>query len=155
MRIYFDMDGTIANLYDIRNWLDKIIAEDSSPYAEAVPLGDLLKIADICKELQENGIKIGIISWLAKDSSREYNSKVRKAKKEWLRKNFPVNLDEIHIVKHGYPKRKVAGGNGDILFDDEIGNIENWIGRKRDRKAICCNNNFEIIVKELRKLLNK
>jgi hypothetical protein len=154
MRIYFDMDGTIANLYNVRDWLDKIIDEDSSPYAEAVPLGDLSKIADICKELQANGIKIGIISWLAKGSSREYNSKVRKAKRAWLEKNFPVNLDEIHIVKHGYPKRKVAGKNGDILFDDEIGNIENWIGRKRDRKGINCNNNFEIILNELKKLLD-
>lgn len=153
MNIFFDMDGTIANLYNIKDWLYKIIDEDSSPYIEAVPLGDLSKIADICKELQNKGIKIGVISWLAKNGSKEYNSKVRKAKRAWLKENFPVALDELHIVKHGYPKRKVAGKNGDILIDDEIENIKNWIGKKRDRKAIYCNNNFEIILKELEKLL--
>lgn len=35
MRICFDMDGTIADLYGVENWLDYLIAEDVKPYAEA------------------------------------------------------------------------------------------------------------------------
>ena len=31
--IWFDMDGTIANLYGVDNWLDKLHASDASPYA--------------------------------------------------------------------------------------------------------------------------
>ena len=31
--ICFDMDGTIADLYAVPNWLDKLRAEDASPYA--------------------------------------------------------------------------------------------------------------------------
>ena len=35
MTIYFDMDGTIANLYAVENWLPKLRNKDESPYAEA------------------------------------------------------------------------------------------------------------------------
>ena len=33
--IYFDMDGTIADLYGFDGWLDYLHAEDVKPYAEA------------------------------------------------------------------------------------------------------------------------
>ena len=36
--IFWDMDGTIADLYNVPNWLDKLRAEDTSPYREAKPL---------------------------------------------------------------------------------------------------------------------
>ena len=36
--IYFDMDGTIADLYGVENWLDYLVAEQTKPYREAKPL---------------------------------------------------------------------------------------------------------------------
>ena len=33
--ICFDMDGTIANLYGVHNWLEMLRAEDPTPYALA------------------------------------------------------------------------------------------------------------------------
>ena len=39
--IYFDMDGTIADLYGVPNWLDCLIAEKTKPYREAKPLVDM------------------------------------------------------------------------------------------------------------------
>jgi hydroxymethylpyrimidine pyrophosphatase-like HAD family hydrolase len=30
--IYFDMDGTIANLYGVENWLPKLQAKDETPH---------------------------------------------------------------------------------------------------------------------------
>ena len=36
--VYFDMDGTIANLYNVEGWESKLRAEDASPYADASPL---------------------------------------------------------------------------------------------------------------------
>ena len=35
MKIFFDMDGTIANLYAVENWLDFLKAEEITPYKEA------------------------------------------------------------------------------------------------------------------------
>lgn len=36
--IYFDLDGTLVNLYNVPNWLQKIRSEDVSPYLDAEPL---------------------------------------------------------------------------------------------------------------------
>ena len=33
--IWWDMDGTIANLYGVEGWLPMLRAEDPTPYAEA------------------------------------------------------------------------------------------------------------------------
>ena len=32
MTFYVDMDGTIANLYGVENWLEYLINEDAFPY---------------------------------------------------------------------------------------------------------------------------
>ena len=103
--IYFDMDGTIANLYGVENWLPKLRAEDASPYAEATPLTDMENLQLLLAILQNRGYKIGIISWLAKNSSKSYDKSVRKAKIEWLRAMLPeIHFDEMHIVKYGTRK---------------------------------------------------
>ena len=36
--IYFDMDGTIADLYGVDGWLDDLMNESTRPYAAAAPL---------------------------------------------------------------------------------------------------------------------
>ena len=38
MTIWFDMDGTIADLYGVDGWLDNLINEDTRPYDIAKPL---------------------------------------------------------------------------------------------------------------------
>lgn len=151
--IYFDMDGTIANLYSVKNWLPKLRASDPSPYAEAAPLVDMVELAEVCKDLQTAGHKIGVISWLSKESSAEYNRAVRNAKRGWLKKHFNIDLDELHIVKYGYSKRKVAGAAGDLLIDDEKQNVEGWEGKKKDRTAINCKGKNDEIIERLRALL--
>lgn len=128
MTIYMDMDGTIADLYGVENWLEMLIKEDTTPYEVAKPLVDMPYLCELCETLQSMGYKIGIVSWLAKNSTKEYNKAVRKAKKEWLRKNFTIKFDEIHIIKYGTKKNYVVSDKAGILFDDEIQNRENWKG---------------------------
>ena len=134
--IYFDMDGTIADLYSVPNWLPLLRAYDPKPYAEAKPLVNLNSLARILNRLQRQGIRIGIISWLSKCSTPEYDAKVTAAKEKWLAKHLSsVDFDEIHIVPHGTPKQNFATAN-DILFDDEAKNRENWIGKAFDVDSI-------------------
>lgn len=126
MTIYFDMDGTISNLYAVENWLSKLRAEDASPYMEAEPLCDMKLLQSKLIQAQYLGYKVGIISWCSKAATKEYNSAVRKAKKEWLKAQLPkVKFDEIHIVAYGKPKNKVANDKG-WLIDDEQQNRDNW-----------------------------
>ena len=126
--IYFDMDGTIANLYEVENWLPKLINSDPTPYEEAKPMIDMTDLSSLLKDLQSEGVKIGIVSWLAKNSTKEYDKEVRTAKRKWLKENIDIVFDEIHIVKYGTRKDYIVRDKMGILFDDELNNRKNWRG---------------------------
>lgn len=127
--IYFDMDGTIANLYAVPNWLPKLRAYDPSPYMDAVPMVHLATLARVLNRLQREGYTLGVVSWLSKDPDPAYGELVSEAKREWLAKHLPsVKWDEIVIVPYGTPKSSVVSMNGGILFDDEAPNREAWDG---------------------------
>ena len=118
--IYFDMDGTIADLYGIVDWLPKLQNSDVTPYQDAAPLVDMRALIDICEKFAALGFVIGVISWTAKDGSKEYNKAVRAAKKAWLDANFPC-VDELHVVKYGTPKHRTGKIKDAILVDDNEG----------------------------------
>lgn len=127
MTIYFDMDGTIANLYGEENWLADLIAEHTRPYRNARPLLNMRKLAKVLNELQNKGYEVGVISWLSKNGTDDYNARVTKAKLDWLAKHLgSVEFDEIHIVKYGTYKEMFKKNDNDILFDDEINNRNYW-----------------------------
>lgn len=135
--IFFDMDGTIADLYGVKNWLNYLTEENPFPYENAKPLVKLNVLARLLNKLQKQGFKIGIISWLAKNSNAIYDEKVVYAKKRWLKKHLTsVNFDEIHIVKYGTPKQNFIKTKNDILFDDEERNRKNWTGKAFDVNEI-------------------
>lgn len=130
--IFFDMDGTIADLYGVNNWLEYLINSNEYPYKNAKPLINLNSLARILNRLQKCGYRIGVISWLAKNSNNEYDAKVAAAKIKWLNKHLAsVKFDEINIVSYGTPKEKF-NNNNDILFDDEEKNRNNWTGTAFD-----------------------
>ena len=127
--IYFDMDGTIANLYGVDNWLKSLINEQTKPYREAKSLVNMRVLGRELNRLQAEGYVIGIVSWLSKSGSDEYGERVAKAKKEWLARHLgAVEWDEVHIVEYGTPKHKVVAEPYGILFDDEVGNRADWDG---------------------------
>ena len=133
MRICFDMDGTIANLYGVEGWLENLIAEDVRPYREAAVLLNMNSLARKLNKLQKQGHEIVIISWLSKCGSDDYNKAVTEVKKAWLKKHLgSVKFDEIHIVKYGTPKSLFCKSSTDVLFDDEDPNRKGWAGKSYD-----------------------
>ena len=135
--INFDMDGTIADLYGVDNWLNYLIAEDAFPYETAEPLLRLSALARRLNSLQKNGYNLAIISWLSKSGTDEYNAEVEAVKRKWLAKHLPsVKWDAIHIVPYGTPKQDFCGNPLDILFDDEARNRDNWTGIAYDVENI-------------------
>lgn len=135
--IYFDMDGTIANLYGVENWLPKLRAYDASPYMDAVPMVRLSALAKRLNNLQKQGYVVGIVSWLSKDPNPAYGEAVTAAKRAWLAKHLPsVEWDEIHIVPYGTPKASVVNFPMGVLFDDEKPNREAWNGEAFDVDSI-------------------
>ena len=125
-QIWFDMDGTLGNLYAIPDWLDRLRAEDPSPYAEAAVLHNMSQLARKLNQLQKAGWQLGIVSWLSKVSSAAYDEAVTAAKLSWLDNHLhSVHFDIIHIVAYGRNKWELCGKDG-ILFDDEEKNRTAW-----------------------------
>lgn len=123
--IWFDMDGTIANLYGVEGWLPMLINSDPTPYKLAAPLVNMNTLARKLNKLQRAGYKIGVISWLSKTSTPEYDKAVANAKLWWLNKHLTsVKWDTIKIVAYG--TSKIAECGGGILFDDEDRNRNEW-----------------------------
>lgn len=144
--IYFDMDGTLADLYGVEGWLDCLIASNALPYEIAKPLVRLSALARLLNRLKEKGFRIGIISWLSKSGTSEYNEEVRAVKQDWLNKHLKsVQFDEINILEYGTPKNQFCKTEQDILFDDENRNREAWTG-----KAYSENEILEILKKLLK-----
>ena len=125
MTFYFDMDGTIADLYGVEGWLSDLENENVRPYAEARPLVDCERLIQAIMFLKAEGCRFSIISWSSKNGSSEYRKEIRKAKVAWINKYFPDCFDEIHVVKYGTPKHWIAKDRG-ILFDDEEKNRTSW-----------------------------
>lgn len=124
--IWLDCDGTWIDLYGVENWLEMLISEDTTPYRVAKPLVNLSWLARTIHELQAKDFKIGIISWLSKNGTEEYNEQVTITKLNYFKEHLPsVTFDCVNIVPYGTPKSTC--GNG-ILFDDEENNRNEWKG---------------------------
>jgi hypothetical protein len=122
--INFDMDGTIADLYGVLNWLEDLLHEDVRPYAVARPLVNLQALARILNRLVREGYSINVITWTSRNGSPEYNKAVAAAKRKWLEKHLgSVYFTSIQILPYGTPKQLYGHG---ILFDDEACNREAW-----------------------------
>lgn len=125
--IVFDMDGTIADLYGVKNWLPMLRNENAMPYEIAAPMYNMLLLNQILNVLRNDGWRIVVTTWLAKNATKAYDDKVRVAKKNWLdRYNFPY--DELHMVKYGRTKADCTRhlGGFQILIDDNSKVRQGW-----------------------------
>ena len=105
--IYFDMDGTIADLYGYENWLEMLHAEDTTPYEKCGVLVDIEELQQVLNEFIKMGIIIGIISWGAMNGSHD-------------------------VVKYGTPKHYVRKEKDSILVDDNEEVRNAWKGETID-----------------------
>ncbi len=149
--LVFDMDGTIANLYGVKNWLEMLRAEDATPYRVAKPMYDMDDLAVVLNILKDIGWTIAVTSWLAMGSTKAYDEKVRKAKKEWLEKyDFP--FDEIHFVKYGTTKANCTRRHGgfQILVDDNEKVRNGWhLGDTIDAKENIMEKLVDLLISEV------
>ena len=126
----FDMDGTIADLYGVIDWLPMLRAELPTPYKTAKPMWDMLRLKKALEKAQAQGIEVCVITWLSMNSSKYFKRVSRKAKLEWLKVNgFPY--DRFFAVQYGTTKansiRKIVEENESaILFDDNAKIRKGW-----------------------------
>lgn len=125
--ICFDMDGTIANLYQVENWKEKLNVGNSLPYLTAEPLFDMAELAEILRQLQESEWHIQIITWGSMTATSCQLDEIRQAKLEWLdMQGFPY--DGFHCVKYGTTKARALNNKYEqaILIDDNEKVRKTW-----------------------------
>lgn len=129
--IVLDMDGTLADLYSDPEWLEKLRAENPAPYAEAAAMWNMTELARTLEEMQVNGWRVVIVSWLSKEASPKYAMAIRRAKREWLA-DWQVPWDEAHFVRYGTPKNTVVKNlpAGSWLVDDDAKVRAEWESAK-------------------------
>ena len=128
--ICFDMDGTIADLYGVDNWLTDLRRYSAMPYRKAEPMWDTAELNRLLNRARAIGYEVRIITWLSKESNPAYDEAVRQAKRDWLSFwGFPY--DHFHGVAYGTTKancirKYLDEGETAILFDDNAKVRNGW-----------------------------
>lgn len=123
--IFFDMDGTIAELYKVKDWLPALRSYDWSVYDRCLPRAHYERINDAIEALIENGWQVGVITWASKGIGwgRELDA-ITETKFEWLCRFFPALADgRFACLPYGYDKAQFVEEMGDAyeniyLVDD-------------------------------------
>lgn len=150
-KIYFDMDGTVYDLYGMKNWLEMLRNEEKGAFTLGKPLVNMDRLKRVCMELIGIGYQIGIITWLPMGASLEYSEVCTKEKREWAEKNMPY-ISEFYALEYGTPKQYAPARRAAEMWlvDDSKEVREMWVTEKQ-RKAIDANDN---IIKALERILN-
>lgn len=141
-KIFFDMDGTIADLYNEKNWLPRLQKEQKGLFRNLKPMHDKDKLTKVFNDLVELGFEIEVITWTPKNVSQDYVRIVEKEKKEWIQENFPI-IKNIHCLNYGVPKQKAKYKKAklEILVDDNLEVVKMW-NTPKQRKSIIANHNL-------------
>lgn len=126
--VWFDMDGTLADLYSNPNWLEELHSYNPAPYLNAKPIYEQKSLLRSLSALRAKGFKLGIISWVSKVTTTKYTKEIKAAKIKWLKEHELYDLfDKILITSYGDNKSNRCRyyGRG-ILVDDEEGNLDSW-----------------------------
>ncbi len=147
-KIYFDMDGTIYNLYGIRGWLSKLESKSPTVFTEGLPMVNLQELNATLRTLSLKGYTFGIITWLPKDATQAYNKSCTRQKKQWVAKNIPLLLNDFTALPYGVNKSRAKAHRQAIIVDDDARVAVEWLGNG----GIVIDANHDII-KQLKQLI--
>lgn len=118
LTIIFDMDGTIANLYAVDDWLSLLRAYSSAPYQQAKAMWDMEQLGEVLQTIISAGNEVKVCSWLSRETTKDYDRAVRQAKREWLSEHdFPFT--HCHLIPYGKNKGYYRDKDSlNILIDD-------------------------------------
>lgn len=127
--IIFDMDGTIADLYNYENWLPMLRGEKNI-FDKIPPMIDINELNGLLLALK-NFYDIRIITWLPLGATKEYKKVCRKDKNLWL-KQYALPVTVVHAIQYGAKKHLVKGiSKNALLFDDNKQVRKEWVASGR------------------------
>ena len=144
-KCWFDLDGTLYNLYNIPDWLDYLENEKEGIFTKGELMVNEEDFTGETMRCMANGWEFGVISWLPMGASPEYEEQCRKEKMEWIKKYLPF-VKEINIVPYGVPTQNCIQKKAKtmVLIDDNIEVCKAWDTSKM-RKSINVNEHFDVM----------
>lgn len=145
-KIYFDLDGTLYDLYSIPNWLEKIESEQSGLFLEGETLFEPAPFYKLVSELFSIGYEFGVITWLPMGASPEYEEICRAEKLQWIHENLPF-VSEINVISYGIPKQKAIQKRASkmYLIDDSKEVCEEWMYNTKMQTAVLLTDCVKVI----------
>ena len=116
MKILFDLDGTLADLYGRKDWLEKL-REEKPIYEELEPLVDMRELNHIAEKLMNVGVEFCVVTWLSMTASENYELITSMEKYRWCKKHIPF-ISEFECQPYGTPKQTNYRNTKCILIDD-------------------------------------
>lgn len=150
--IWFDMDGTIYDLYKIPGWLDALRANEMNIFSlDDMGRKSLPRIREAVRALMDAGWQVGIITWAPMhiEACTPVFDDCWLEKKHWIDRNFPELADcTFNCVEYGDPKQNWVEDDSvlNILVDDNKLVRENWRKAGKNFKTINASRGY---VKEL------
>lgn len=127
--IYFDLDGTLFDLYGKDNWLEMLENEKAGAFSSGNLMGNIVKesLLQVVEKLAAYGVVFNVITWLPMNASKNYEEICKAEKIAWVRENLPF-IDEITCQSYGVPKQKAIKKKTArmILIDDNKSVCDTW-----------------------------
>ena len=144
-KIYFDLDGTVYNLYGVENWLEKLRSEQENVFTEGNFMCDYSEFMERIHFLLDYGYSFGIITWLPMQASPEYEEICRQEKIKWIKKYLPF-VTEINICSYGIPKQNCIQKRAKEmwLIDDNAEVCKMW-ETSRQRRYVNISEDYTVI----------
>lgn len=122
-RVYLDMDGTIADLYNQPNWLGALRSELTGLFLRLQPMITEERLYEL---FPKERYEIVILSMTPKGASKEYCERVKREKDAWLSMYFPSLTKRIY--KQYGNNKNLKGSAKAILIDDNKTIRDTWKG---------------------------
>lgn len=154
--VWFDMDGTLYDLYNIPGWLELLQLEEPGIFCHGQPMYNPFFIRQAILALIAHGWQVGVITWAPKGVAEEepFFIETKRAKQEWLRRHYPELLENFYCLPYGESKSVCACDHWkersldpdmgvQILVDDNMLVRDEWVdGWETHFKAIDANNDY-------------
>lgn len=148
IKIYFDLDGTVADFYSQENWLEILRSETRGAFENCKPLFEAERFYKIITQLLAKGVQFGVITWLPMQASEEYEEICTAEKRNWCEAYLPF-ICEFSAQSYGIPKQNAIKKHAttEILIDDNAEVGEMWkTAKRRDFRQVChCTNVCDIL----------
>ena len=146
MKILFDLDGTLANLYGRKDWLEKLRKEEPI-YEELEPLVDMQELNHIAEKLMNVGVEFCVVTWLSMQASETYELITSMEKFRWCKRYIPF-ISEFECQPYGTPKQTNYRNTKCILIDDNA-EVRAEFEPKHRRKTFDANEDICAFLTEL------